>query len=398
MSRYVKSSPHFFRPVGRSMLLGLAVLLLLAALVPAPLETPADPAHAPNPAKSAWFLLWIQELVSYSTLAIYVAVALAGVPRGPALAAGAEARARPLAPPRAPAARGGRARGGGSRPRPHRRGASPQGARLAARAALLIAALLLGGCLKAPSTAGRETGCRSCHEAHYVREGACRDCHRGNEGARRVELAHERLLTGRAAEHRLAEGLAVREGQRLVETLACRRCHAIGGKGNRLATSLDAVAWRREQAQLVSSIREPVENMPRFGLDEEQAEAIVAFLLRSGSPDPPQDTYRVHFTRGASPSPTVFEKECGGCHRFLGPAGPVGTGSAGPNLSGLFTPFYPPTAPGERPWTDKALADWLRNPRASRAHSTMPPVALGEDDLRKVTAELGGPGAGTAPR
>jgi hypothetical protein len=77
MSRYVRSSPFFFRPVGRSMLLGLAVLLVVAALVPAPLETPADPAHAPNPAKSAWFLLWIQELVSYSTLAIYVAVALA---------------------------------------------------------------------------------------------------------------------------------------------------------------------------------------------------------------------------------------------------------------------------------------------------------------------------------
>ena len=79
MSRYVKSSPHFFRPVGRAMLLALAVLLVLAALVPAPLETPADPAHAPNPAKSAWFLLWIQELVSYSTLAIYVAVALAAM-------------------------------------------------------------------------------------------------------------------------------------------------------------------------------------------------------------------------------------------------------------------------------------------------------------------------------
>jgi hypothetical protein len=79
MSRYVKSSPFFFRPVGRAMLLGAAVLLLLAALVPAPLETPADPAHPPNPAKSAWFLLWIQELVSYSTLAIYVAVALAAL-------------------------------------------------------------------------------------------------------------------------------------------------------------------------------------------------------------------------------------------------------------------------------------------------------------------------------
>ena len=77
MSQYVKSSPHFFRPVGRSTLLGIVALLVLAALVPAPLDTPADAAHAPNPAKSAWFLLWIQELVSYSTLAIYVAVGLA---------------------------------------------------------------------------------------------------------------------------------------------------------------------------------------------------------------------------------------------------------------------------------------------------------------------------------
>ena len=79
MSRYVKSSPHFFRPVGRSMLLGLAVLLLLAALVPAPLETPADPAHAPNPAKSAWFLLWIQELVSHGTAWMYAVLLLAGL-------------------------------------------------------------------------------------------------------------------------------------------------------------------------------------------------------------------------------------------------------------------------------------------------------------------------------
>jgi hypothetical protein len=77
MSARVKSSPHFFRPVTRAIVLGIGVLLLLAAFVPAPLETPADPAHAPNPAKSAWFLLWIQELVSYHTLAIWAAIALA---------------------------------------------------------------------------------------------------------------------------------------------------------------------------------------------------------------------------------------------------------------------------------------------------------------------------------
>jgi hypothetical protein len=77
VSGLVHSSPHLFRPLKRSLLAGLALLLLLAALAPAPLEIAADPAHPPNPAKSAWFLLWIQELVSYDTLAIYAALALA---------------------------------------------------------------------------------------------------------------------------------------------------------------------------------------------------------------------------------------------------------------------------------------------------------------------------------
>ncbi|MFZ2947988.1 MAG: selenite/tellurite reduction operon b-type cytochrome membrane protein ExtQ [Desulfuromonadaceae bacterium] len=68
---FVKSSPHFFRIISRSMYALAAVLLLLAALIPAPLQEQANPAITPNPAKSAWFLLWIQELVSWSRLMIY---------------------------------------------------------------------------------------------------------------------------------------------------------------------------------------------------------------------------------------------------------------------------------------------------------------------------------------
>ena len=73
---YVSSTPHLFRLVTLGFLLCAAALLLAAFFIPAPLELPADPAHAPNPAKSAWFLLWIQELVSYSTSAIYAALLL----------------------------------------------------------------------------------------------------------------------------------------------------------------------------------------------------------------------------------------------------------------------------------------------------------------------------------
>ena len=76
---YVNSTPHLFRPVIRGFVICTVALLLAAAFISAPLDVPADPAHAPNPAKSAWFLLWVQELISYSSSAIYLALALAAL-------------------------------------------------------------------------------------------------------------------------------------------------------------------------------------------------------------------------------------------------------------------------------------------------------------------------------
>lgn len=75
---YVRSSPRFFRLIKIAMALAAAGILVLAALIPAPLQEQADMAKVPNPVKSAWFLLWIQELVGYSKYLIY-AVMLAGL-------------------------------------------------------------------------------------------------------------------------------------------------------------------------------------------------------------------------------------------------------------------------------------------------------------------------------
>ena len=73
---FIKSSPHFFRLIGRSLWLLIGVLVVLAAFIPAPLQIAADPAITPNPAKSAWFLLWTQELVSYSRRMMYPMIVL----------------------------------------------------------------------------------------------------------------------------------------------------------------------------------------------------------------------------------------------------------------------------------------------------------------------------------
>ncbi len=74
---FVKSSLHFFPLIIRSMYVLAGALLVLAAVVPAPLQEQANPAVTPNPAKSAWFLLWIQELVSWSRFMIYPVMVLA---------------------------------------------------------------------------------------------------------------------------------------------------------------------------------------------------------------------------------------------------------------------------------------------------------------------------------
>jgi amino acid transporter len=58
--------------IKRALVLLIGVLLLLAFIVPAPLQNPGNLEKSPNPVKAAWFFIWIQELVSYSTHLIYI--------------------------------------------------------------------------------------------------------------------------------------------------------------------------------------------------------------------------------------------------------------------------------------------------------------------------------------
>jgi len=258
-------------------------------------------------------------------------------------------------------------------------------------AALIAASTLLFACVKTKPAEAR-AGCGSCHPPHYVEVGACAECHRGQPLAARKELAHARLLSGRVAEYALTSAKAVSEGRQLVETAACRRCHAIGGQGNRLATNLDNVVWNREQRELMSSITAPVENMPVFAFERGQAEAVVAFLLNSSRPSAAEETYRVQFTREDVRAPSVFDEKCGGCHRRLTPLGPEGSGRDGPNLSGLLTSFYPRTAPGNLAWSREALAAWIANPRAFRPGTLMPPVSMSKGEVEQIVDRAGAGG------
>lgn len=76
MSDYVRSSPYFFRIIKIAFAVLLVLLLVGAFFWQAPLQGPADVSRVPNPSKAAWFLMWTQELVSYSNAMIYLILGL----------------------------------------------------------------------------------------------------------------------------------------------------------------------------------------------------------------------------------------------------------------------------------------------------------------------------------
>jgi quinol-cytochrome oxidoreductase complex cytochrome b subunit len=68
VSDTVPSSPNLTRRVLTVTLFTTLVVCLLAVLVPTPLEEPANPRVTPNPAKAPWYFLWLQELVTITTV------------------------------------------------------------------------------------------------------------------------------------------------------------------------------------------------------------------------------------------------------------------------------------------------------------------------------------------
>lgn len=64
----VPSAPHLVRRIALVTIATVIVVLILAIIFPAPLEEAANPAVTPNPAKAPWYFLWLQEIVTDTTL------------------------------------------------------------------------------------------------------------------------------------------------------------------------------------------------------------------------------------------------------------------------------------------------------------------------------------------
>ncbi|MDD2898713.1 MAG: selenite/tellurite reduction operon c-type cytochrome lipoprotein ExtS [Desulfuromonadaceae bacterium] len=229
--------------------------------------------------------------------------------------------------------------------------------------------------------------CLSCHPVHFSERGVCSQCHLGNPASDRQNIAHAGLRGGNYSRFTLYNERQKKEGQQLMEQLGCRRCHVSGGRGNRLSANLDGSAVRKRAGELALSIQRPVVNMPDFALDEARITELVNMILLNAQGRNVDEAapVTVHFSRSGAQSIDLFSKKCGSCHRLLSQRrGALGAGQIGPNLSGLFSEFYPKTFRNGESWTPRNLAAWLKNPRESRPMARMQPVSVTGSEMKEL--------------
>ncbi len=251
------------------------------------------------------------------------------------------------------------------------------------RAMLVLACLVSTAAASPPPPFAGKARCLACHRLHAPTEGDCVSCHRGNPATERKALAHAGFLPAAYARFTRAGAPEVRRGRELLDRSGCRRCHLSGGEGSRLAADLDA-AFEARPVRLHDAIRSPAVYMPDFRFDEASVRELVNAIYANGREHPraggpgPEIPAKVHFAaRPAGPDAPPFPKYCGPCHRALSGTGSgMGGGAVGPNLSALFTPFYPGRPAAGIRWTPEALGRWVANPRTLRPGALMPPLRI----------------------
>lgn len=232
-------------------------------------------------------------------------------------------------------------------------------------------------------TYGKEY-CTDCHLPHYRNIAECINCHRGIPQTKRKDLAHYYLISGKYAEFLVPSSAKKTEGIKLIELSGCRRCHQIGGKGNILSVNLTSSLKNKEIKEIIEAIKNPNNYMPNFHFTDEQIVSIINGLLNfayTSSNDAENFVQLVHIVNIKN---NTFNKKCSNCHKLISATyGPLGRGNVAPNLSGLFSDFYPHKFEHKK-WDKNTLEEWLKNPRSIKHRALMPVIELSENEFEEI--------------
>lgn len=94
-----------------------------------------------------------------------------------------------------------------------------------------------------------------------------------------------------------------RQGAIIFQSMQCRNCHSIGGRGGQRGPALDSVATRLTEDQLIRQVVQGGGNMPAYGksLSPPEITALVLFLDTLHPPNQPAATDAAHAAGGTSP-------------------------------------------------------------------------------------------------
>ncbi len=264
---------------------------------------------------------------------------------------------------------------------------------------LFLTILLILAWITGPSFYRARTGCLQCHptphhkQCRYGKSGKCVKCHRGNPLSNRKNIAHSQLIPGKYALFTIPGNSIVKTGYKLIQEMACKRCHRINHSGNFLASNLDLSYETTCPEILFHAIQSPSIFMPKFYFSQKDIKILVNTILAFGANNAFQlekafETVHFAINNHKTDRTNTFNIHCGSCHRILTEKyGPLGKGDIGPNISGLFSNIQ---AGGrgkiskEKVWNCNKLKLWLNNPRNIRPFTEMQPVKLNNREFAGI--------------
>ncbi len=244
---------------------------------------------------------------------------------------------------------------------------------------------------------------------------ACTTCHDGQgpavnspeEAHGEVKFWDKPLLRGAMVQancirchldaRHLPHAETVAEGQMLFEQLGCHGCHLAAGYDNlrKVGPTLRLAAAKLDPSWMVRWVKNPQgyrphTRMPNFMLGEDQATAIVAWLLDSTRKD--SDAWLASHPEPSGVDPSnpalvahgkelVDSLGCRGCHGFAPGESPALLGDnkdIAPNLSNV----------AEK--TDlRWIYAWIKNPSSYSNMARMPRLRLSDEEARAIASFLG---------
>ena len=243
---------------------------------------------------------------------------------------------------------------------------------------------------------------------HSLNEFGCSTCHRGQGGATTVEEAHRSTLAweqpilpakyiesscGQCHLADLPGTPQLNYGRKLLAREGCVRCHnvrqpdGVAMQGTDDPPSLQHIVQKTTREWMYAWIKDPqayssTATMPNFGLSDDDARAITAFLVAQSTPIALPGAEKSAASTSPSADPTAGaslygQSFCASCHAVQNAAGNMVGGDLGPELTKIGTKVKPE-------W----LESWLRDTGAYDPDTKMPHYRFREQQIKILAGFL----------